>query len=260
MADIQLIQCKNQQKTSSYCRNSMPYIEIGIKESNDVIIRFLDPAIYELPVKVLTSSLWWCQNFNRKFINSRSCACAVKIWLKIALNAVRLPKFEPFNGISWSPRKIMVKDLRQRFGLAWFCACAESCMVFNTGPYTVLPDNSILVTANMQSETGFPSSHQLKSYVTSKSRLKLASCAVLSADAGLLVIIEFNLQQTYIPVLSELWLRPSVNWDNLRLLHRNSCILGRRFTLMHDVAAANNLLWFLPRHASFGLWLNRRRL
>ena len=36
----------------------------------------------------------------------------MKIWLKIALNAVRLPKFEPVNGISWSPRKIMVKDLR----------------------------------------------------------------------------------------------------------------------------------------------------
>jgi len=34
----------------------------------------------------------------------------VKIWLKIALNGVRLPKFEPVNGISWSPRKIMVKD------------------------------------------------------------------------------------------------------------------------------------------------------
>jgi len=31
----------------------------------------------------------------------------------------------------------------------------------------------------MQSETGFPSSHQLKSYVASKSRLKLATrCAV----------------------------------------------------------------------------------
>jgi len=42
-------------------------------------------------------------------------------------------------------------------------------VVFNTGPYTVLPDNSILNTANMQSETGFPSSHQLKSYVASKS-------------------------------------------------------------------------------------------
>jgi len=60
-------------------------------------------------------------------------------------------------------------------------------VVFNIGPYTVLPDNSILITANMQSETGFPSSHQLKSYVTSKSRLKLAPRAVLSADAGLLV-------------------------------------------------------------------------
>ena len=60
-------------------------------------------------------------------------------------------------------------------------------MVFNTEPYTVLPDNSILNTANMQSETGFPSSHQLKSYVASKSRLKMAARAVLSADAGLLV-------------------------------------------------------------------------
>jgi len=39
----------------------------------------------------------------------------------------------------------------------------------------------------MQSETGFPSSHLLKSYVASKSRLKLAARAVLSADAGLLV-------------------------------------------------------------------------
>jgi len=39
----------------------------------------------------------------------------------------------------------------------------------------------------MQSETGFPSSHQWKSYVASKSRLKLAARAVLSADAGLLV-------------------------------------------------------------------------
>ena len=64
-------------------------------------------------------------------------------------------------------------------------------MVFNTGPYTVLPDNSILITASMQSETGFPSSHQLKSYVASnsKSRLKLAARAVPSADAGLLVRI-----------------------------------------------------------------------
>jgi len=61
-------------------------------------------------------------------------------------------------------------------------------VVFNTGPYTVLPDNSILITANMQSETGFPSSHQLKSDVASKSRLKVVARAVLSADAGLLVL------------------------------------------------------------------------
>ena len=66
-------------------------------------------------------------------------------------------------------------------------------MVFNIGRYTVLPENSILITANMQSETGFPSSHQLKPYVASKSRLKLAARAVLSADAGLLVFLVSSL-------------------------------------------------------------------
>jgi len=44
----------------------------------------------------------------------------------------------------------------------------------------------------MQSETALPSSHQLKSYVASKYRLKLAARAVLSADAGLLVNLYFN--------------------------------------------------------------------
>jgi len=45
----------------------------------------------------------------------------------------------------------------------------------------------------MQSETGFPNSHQLNSYVASKSRLKLAARAVLSADAGLLVnLLDFE--------------------------------------------------------------------
>jgi len=39
----------------------------------------------------------------------------------------------------------------------------------------------------MQSETGYPSSHQLKSYVAYKSCLKLEARAVLSADAVLLV-------------------------------------------------------------------------
>ena len=76
-------------------------------------------------------------------------------------------------------------------------------MVFNTEPYTVLPDNSILNKANMQSEMGFPSSHQLKSYVASKSRLKLAARAVLSADAGLLVLSVFWLAVAIYRVLIE---------------------------------------------------------
>ena len=68
----------------------MPYNEIWIKELND-------------DVRTL----------------GRSCACAVKIWLKIALNAVRLPKFEPVELTGYVvAEKIMVKDLRQRSGLA----------------------------------------------------------------------------------------------------------------------------------------------
>jgi len=46
----------------------------------------------------------------------------------------------------------------------------------------------------MQSETGFPSSRQLKSYIAYKSRLKLAARAVLSADAGLLVLFVAQMQ------------------------------------------------------------------
>jgi len=34
MADIQLIQCKNQQETSSNHGNIVPYKEIRVKESN----------------------------------------------------------------------------------------------------------------------------------------------------------------------------------------------------------------------------------
>jgi len=48
----------------------------------------------------------------------------------------------------------------------------------------------------MQSETGFPSSHQLKSYVASKSCLKLAAHAVLSADAGFLVALVISAETT----------------------------------------------------------------
>ena len=82
----------------------------------------------------------------------------------------------------------MVKGLRQRSGLAWFCACAESCVVFNTGPYTVLPDSSVLNQQTCSRKRAFHS-HQLKSYIASKSHLKLAARAVLSADAGFLVCV-----------------------------------------------------------------------
>jgi len=85
----------------------------------------------------------WCQNYNWKFINSHFCACAVKIWLKVALNAVRLPKFEAINGKSWSPRTMVVKYLQQRSMLTWFCACSESCVIFSSGPCTVFMDSSI---------------------------------------------------------------------------------------------------------------------
>ena len=63
----------------------------------------------------------------------------------------------------------------------------------------------------MQPETGFPSSHQLKSYVAYKCRLKLAARAVLSADAGLLVMFqhrELNKRDTdiaYIRVIVSCW-------------------------------------------------------
>jgi len=62
---------------------------------------------------------------------------------KVALNAVNLPKFEALNAKSWSPRTMVVKDLRQRSRLPWFCPCAQSFLVFNSGPYAVLADNSI---------------------------------------------------------------------------------------------------------------------
>ena len=53
----------------------------------------------------------------------------------------------------------------------------------------------------MQSETGFPSSHQLKSYVASKSRLKLAARAVLSSDAGLLVYAVIREKENGVPYM-----------------------------------------------------------
>ena len=70
----------------------------------------------------------------------------------------------------------------------------------------------------MQSETGFPSSHQLKSYVASKSRLKLAARAVLSADAGLLVNITFSTSSATLLVFNAQ--TEGFVWDDVRKIVR----------------------------------------
>jgi len=54
-----------------------------------------------------------------------------------------------------------------------------STCVAHTSPHSAAAVRDIeksLITANMQSKTGFPSSHQLKSYVTPETCLKLAAC------------------------------------------------------------------------------------
>ena len=147
------------------------------------------------------------------------------------------------NRLSWSPRKIMVKDLRQRSGMAWCCACAESCVVFNTGPYTVLPDNSILIAANMQSETGFPSSHQLRSYVASKSRLKFggARCPVsgcwpscyLSGERRLLRFATHRRVKTTAYILSQ------YHWSHARA-ENNSNIVQLHFSWVRCATNGRN--------------------
>jgi len=60
----------------------------------------------------------------------------VKTWLKIALNDVRLPKFEEVNGKSRSPRKMVVKDLRQRSMLTYF-AHAQRAVFFLAQGHTL---------------------------------------------------------------------------------------------------------------------------
>jgi len=81
------------------------------------------------------------------------------------------------------------KDHGKRFTATFPCwhdfAHAQRAAWSLARPYTDLP-------ANMPSETGFPSSRQLKFYVASKSRLKLAARVVVSADAGLLVAINME--------------------------------------------------------------------
>ena len=148
----------------------------------------------------------------------------------------------------------MVKDLRQRSRLAWFCACAESCVVFNTEPCTVLPDNSILNTANMQSETGFPSSHQLKSYVDSKSRLKLAARSVLSADAGLLVVNTVHICRVRVRVRASVRLKVSITWQNTIIMVAFYIMLARPVGRFLTVLQMNFPVMLIAEDIC-GLWL-----
>jgi len=61
----------------------------------------------------------------------------------MALNAAKLPKFEALGSESVSPRTTTVADLLPHSRVAWFCTCTYSCMVFKSGPNTVLVYNSI---------------------------------------------------------------------------------------------------------------------
>ena len=55
---------------------------------------------------------------------------------KIAINAVRLPKFEDLYRKSWSVRTIMIWYLPSHLRLKWFCACADnSVWSFTQGQY-----------------------------------------------------------------------------------------------------------------------------
>jgi len=65
---------------------------------------------------------------------------------KIVLNAAKLPKFENLSRKSWSPRTIVVTDLLSHSRLMWFCACADSHVVFNTRPHTTTITISIYIT------------------------------------------------------------------------------------------------------------------
>jgi len=76
-------------------------------------------------------------------------------------------------------------------GVVILSVCPSVCHTRGLGGPTCFVSNSkntsaiflchILITANMQLKTGFPSSHQLKSYVAPKSRLKFAArCPVSS--------------------------------------------------------------------------------
>ena len=59
---------------------------------------------YVLPYLLFTAR----RNARHRIASAVLATPIPSIRLKIAVNAVRLPKFEPVNGKSWSPRKMMI--------------------------------------------------------------------------------------------------------------------------------------------------------
>ena len=71
------------------------------------------------------------------------------MWLKIALNAVRLPKFEPVNGYRGRRERSWSKIYGNVPGWRDFVHAQRAAWSLTRGLYTVLPHNSILTTANV---------------------------------------------------------------------------------------------------------------
>jgi len=129
---------------------------------------------------------------------------------------------------------------------------SHGCFVTNAKNLPAIFLYNILITANMQSKTGFPSSHQLKSYVAPKFRLKLAARCPVGCWPSCCV------RSSFFCTMSRDWLRRgsrkwpiSVDWDVkfeliLRSLlhatyHRWACICLYLITLGS---------WTARRHAT----------
>ena len=67
-----------------------------------------------------------CLNLHRKFINNRFCACAVQMFLKMAVNAAICSTFEVQYGKSASVRTTTLRNFGHLKQITWFRACAES--------------------------------------------------------------------------------------------------------------------------------------
>ena len=65
-------------------------------------------------------SEWRAQIFDRKFLNSCFCACAVKICPKLAYSVVKSPQFQSFYKKSWSLNTMMKAVFRPEAELTIF--------------------------------------------------------------------------------------------------------------------------------------------